>query len=579
MSMRSRRTVLAVIALVAVATGPVFAADPPEARAPVHVTKPDLDPQRTYSAPFLLANPDNPKQVVGAYLEFRTKRCGLIRSTDGGQTWRLLDASPTHASYPFCEANNSNIFQAPLAWGGDNTIYMAMVAWDTQDTRQKVGVQLARSTDLGDSWTTTIVRDARATQDPTQETDRPVTAVAVEPRSGDNDVVYVTWRRSLVNQPPGSSAVAQPMVAVSTDGGRTFAEPVSAVADTFAAEPLRTQAISAATTSTTTPGATTTTVPAGSLAERPNQAVNFGGSNPGLTVDGDGNVYVAWKSATANVNPSPPSGIFLSKSEDRGKTWKVTQVQPFRWENSFNFLQPWVVWSPKGGSAGTLHMVHEGTDKPEVNAYANVFYLRSTDGGATWSQPKILPDDDPRNQNGKYIPFIDVAPNGRVDVVWWDTRDDPGIRANDVYYTYSTDNGETWAKNIRMTDQTIDRRLGVWGNNFDQSSPPSLVSTNAYALIGWDDTRFSLGEEGTVRIEDPVTGGVGIGGGVQDIFVAAVQFEAIGGGASKTAKIVLAGAAGLVGVGLALVVAALLSRRRNAPAAVAPSSQPRAGVG
>jgi hypothetical protein len=561
---RTRGLALAGALSVLATAGPTAAADPPQLVAPVNVTKPDLDPQRTYSAPFLLANPDNPEQVVGGYLEFRTKRCGLVRSTDGGQTWRLLDASPTLPSYPFCEANNSNIFQTPLAWGRNNTLYMAMVAWDTQDTRQKVSVQLARSTDLGDTWDTTLVRDARPTQPPNQETNRPVTVVAVDSKSGRDDIVYVTYRRSLVDQPTGSSAPPQPMVSVSTDGGRTFADPVSAVGDTFAAEALRTQAIGATTTTTTPPGvtATTTTVPPNSLAATPNQAANFGGSNSGLTVDDDGNVYLAWKSASANITPTPPSGIFLSKSTDKGKTWTATQVQPFRYENGSNFLQPYIVWSPKGGASGTLHMVTEGTTRPGISGLSTIFYLRSTDGGRTWTEPKVLPDDDPARMNGKFIPNITTAPNGRVDVAWWDTRDDPGLRANDVYYAYSTDNGTTWSKNIRITDQSIDRRLGVWANNFDQSSPPSLMSTNAYALVGWDDTRFSLNDDGKVQLADP-SATLGFGAGVQDIFVSAVQFQELGGGTSPVAKLMLAGALGLLAVGIALAIASFVFKRRG----------------
>jgi len=564
--MNARRITQLTVAAALVATagvGPAIAAGPPQLVKPVNITKPDLDPQRTYSAPFLLANPSKPEQVVGGYLEFRTKRCGLVRSLDAGQTWKLLDASPTLKSYPFCEANNSNIFQAPLAWGRNDTLYMAMVAWDTQDSRQKVSVQLARSTDLGESWTTTLVRDARPTQDPKQETNRPVTVVAVDSKSGSEDIVYVTYRRSVVNQSPGNSVVSQPMVAVSTDGGKTFGEPVSAVGDALAADGPRTQAISATTIAATASSTTTTTAPAGSLAEKPNQAANFGGSNAGLTLDNKGAVYVGWKSTTANVSPSAPSAIYVSKSTDRGKTWTPTQVQPFRYENGSTFLQPFIKWSPEGGSAGTLHMVTEGSTRPELNAYATIFYLRSTDGGKTWTAPKVLADDDPKNLNGKYIPNISLAPNGRVDVAWWDTRDDPGIRSNDVYYTYSTDNGTTWAKNIRITDQTIDRRLGVWANNFDQSSPPSLASTNAYALVGWDDTRFSLNDKGTVQLADPSVGPVGIGGGVQDMFVSAVQFQTLAGGTSKTVKIILGGAIGLLAVGLILTVVALGSRRRR----------------
>lgn len=180
---------------------------------------------------------------------------------------------------------------------------------------------------------------------------------------------------------------------------------------------------------------------------------------------------------------------------------------------------------------------------------------------------------------GKFIPMLSVAPNGRLDAAWWDTRDDPGIRANDVYYAYSEDDGETWSKNIRVTDQPIDRRYGVYGNNFDQNSPPALVSTNQFAFLGWDDTRFSTGEEGQIVLESPISS-QGIGGGVQDIFVSAVQFEKIGANTSKTAQIVLAGVVGLLAVGLILLAAGLIGRKGKDPeSASAPSGKAQAGVG
>ncbi|MDP1803631.1 MAG: sialidase family protein, partial [Acidimicrobiales bacterium] len=195
-----------------------------------------------------------------------------------------------------------------------------------------------------------------------------------------------------------------------------------------------------------------------------------------------------------------------------------------------------------------------------LTGYADVGYIRSTDGGATWSEPRSIADDDPNNMQGKFLPILSAAPNGRLDAAWWDTRDDPGIRSNDVYYAYSEDDGQTWSKNIRVSDQTIDRRYGVYGNNFDQNAPPALTSTNQFAFLGWDDTRHSTGEDGQVRLESPV-GDQGIGAGVQDMYVAGVQFEEIGAGTSRTAQIVLAGVVGLLAVGLILLGVGMLGRR------------------
>ena len=80
---------------------------------------------------------------------------------------------------------------------------------------------------------------------------------------------------------------------------------------------------------------------------------------------------------------------------------------------------------------------------------------------------------------------------------------------------------------------------------------PEAVSSNAFALFGWDDTRNAKRGE--------------IGAGTQDLFTAAAQYKAVSAGTSRALKIVLAAVAGLVLVGLVLFVAALGARRRSVP--------------
>ncbi|HEX6595572.1 MAG TPA: sialidase family protein, partial [Acidimicrobiales bacterium] len=339
-------------------------------------------------------------------------------------------------------------------------------------------------------------------------------------------------------------------------GGRTWGEPVQLPGTIFGNQAVRDQALTARTTTTVGANAsttTTTTPPAGSRASEPNQAVNFGGFQPVVTVGNDGAVYAIWPSTTSNISPSPPAGIFVSKSTDKGRTWQTSQAVPFDYKNG-TFVQ--MAWTEEGGSQGTLHAVWEYKEQPEVGGYSDIYYIRSTDGGATWSQPRNITDDRPQDYFGQYYPNITVAPNGRIDVVFYDTRFDPGLRSNDVVYTYSTDNGETWSRNERISDQSIDRRIGVWGFNYDITSPPSLASADEFAIIGWDDPRFS----------DPSVGdNLAVGGGLQDIFVANAQFEAIGGGASKVAKMIVAGVVGLLAVGLILLVVAMAARSSSGP--------------
>jgi hypothetical protein len=565
-----RRLALLGVAGITLAQGTAMAATPVRLTQPVNATKADQNPDRTYSAPYLVVDPTNQLNVVGSYIDLRTRRCGVIRSTDGGQTWKQLDASPAAAAYPSCLSTSRNIFMAPAAFGRDGTLYVASPGWDIQDRAQSGGnssIQLARSTDLGNSWQTTLVRDNRGKQNDQLESARPVGGVAVDTKTGSDDIVYVAYSFSTPGVTAPNANPGKVAVAVSTNGGRSFGPPVVVSDSAWTDQALRAKAISAVAPTTTVPNATTTTTtipPAGSRAAQPNQAANFGSSSPTITTDNKGDVYVYWQSSTANITPSPMTGLFVAKSTDHGKTWTSTQVAPFdRGAGTLGRL----AWTKEGGADGTLHLVLQVAENPDVNGSGAIYYTQSTDGGKTWSQRKRISDGDPTVSS--LIPNISVAPNGRIDVDWWDTRDDPGVRGNDVYYSYSTDNGKTWSKNIRITDQSDSRLYGVWGTNFDMTSPPGIASTNNYAIFSWDDTRNT-----DTSFKDAAT----TGGGVSDIFTADAQFAAVGAGSSKAAKVVLAGVAGLVAVGLVLLVVALASRRRAGPpkpskaAAKAPAS-------
>ncbi|MDQ2826144.1 MAG: exo-alpha-sialidase [Actinomycetota bacterium] len=536
------------------------AAGPPALIKPVQATKVDLDPGRLYSSPALAVDPTNPLRIVGGYADLRTRRCGVVRSVDGGQTWVRPDASPDTADFPFCSQSQGGVIQAPVAFGGGGMLYMALNGWGAEEAARTGGaVLLARSADLGDSWDTVVVHSARGKTGDAAENTRPVQSIAVERRSGKDDAVYLTYALSRPGLAAPNAAPASPMVAVSHDGGRTFAES-NLVGNIFEPQAVRDQALGAVTTTTAAPGATTTTttVPAaGSKAAQPNQAANFGaaGTRNGMVarVDSKGTAYVMWPTGTANITPSPPGGLALSKSTDGGKTWSSALAIPFSYDNATGgpaSAYPQLAISP----AGTLHIVYNRNPTPELAGASEVYERFSSDGGTTWSPPKVLSDDDPKNFGGQYFPNLSIAPNGRIDIAWWDTRDKQGMRATDVYYTYSTDDGRTWSKNQRITDQSVDRRLGIWGNNYDIASQPGVASTNAYAVFGWDDTRNS---------DKSVQDNTSVGGGLQDVYLAAAQFEAIGGGgSSRTAKVVLAGALGLLVVGVAVLLAAMATRRR-----------------
>lgn len=530
-----KRSLLSLVAAAAVAVvgSPVGAQSgggtAPTITKPVQLTGGDTVPTRTYGTPMIAVDPEDPDHVVAAGAEFRSRRCGLTRSTDGGQTWAQLEVSPLPKEYPFCFITETGVYQALVAFGRNHTLYYASPGWDVADSlsdwpfpqgggwRGNVTVVLSKSTDLGDSWTSTIVRPSRGRTGAELENNRPVTGLAVD-TSGPEDIVYVGWAQVYQDR---KTAV----VAASLDAGKTFGEPVNVAAGYLQDEAVRLEL--------------------GRAAGRPTaptlNALDI--TWPVLTVDGKGTLHAVWH---ARGRPGPPvddSATYLSRSIDRGKTFTVAKIG----EPSNTFINAVIAWSPMGGPDGTLHLAYHSTTARKVEFEYDVFYRRSADGGVTWSDEKTLNDDDPSDLFVQVHPNMTLAPDGRIDVAWWDFRNDTGNFANDVYMTSSPDNGITWTKNLRVTDQSVNRRIGPWFGNADIRQPPGLVSRDEYTLVVWDDTRN--GDEVTQS---------------QDLYASAVQYEALGGGASSAAKYALAGVIGFSAVALGLVAVAASTRQRRA---------------
>jgi len=120
--------------------------------------------------------------------------------------------------------------------------------------------------------------------------------------------------------------------------------------------------------------------------------------------------------------------------------------------------QAWVAvdnsTGPNRGNVYALSTVARWNGDP-----ADVMFARSTDGGVTWSDPIRLNDDPAGNYAWQWFGTMSVAPNGRIDVIFNDTRHDPTAAFSELYYTNSVDGGETWSTNIPVS-QPFNHSLG-----------------------------------------------------------------------------------------------------------------------
>lgn len=435
---------------------------------------------RTYTPAAVLIDPGNSMHMYAATVELRSRRCGFSRSRDGGRTWSAA-TSPSPASYPLCSHTVPFMPMGALAVGRTGTIYYLHRAWSHQDDGAvpNSSVFVARSEDGGDTWSTTAVRDARGGEAPDNEINFP-TDIAVDTR-GAADIVYVSWTTTyptaLPKRPP------KPTLSVSSDGGQSFAAPID-ITGSFFESPANL---------------------GGDIPEPLRRKEHFGGAIPYLALDDRGVLAVSWVRRTANVDPAEGHPRYLSRSHDRGRTFTVTQMAPASpLSNAGAVLE----WSAGGGSAGTLHSVYE--DKiGALQGDRDVHYRRSTDDGRTWSEPTVLNDDDPTQLFSQFLPAIVAAPNGRLDVTWWDSRRAAGQYGNDVYYTHSDDAGRSWSANAALSDRSVDRSFGSWVDNFGNARQAAAVaSSEATTVVLWDDTRL-----GTATSP------------VQDLYSAVVQYE------------------------------------------------------
>ena len=81
----------------------------------------------------------------------------------------------------------------------------------------------------------------------------------------------------------------------------------------------------------------------------------------------------------------------------------------------------------------------------------DVMFVRSTDGGLTFSAPHRINDDPINHNKWHWFGTLAVAPNGRIDSVWLDSRHAANNTDSQLFYSFSTDGGVTWAPNIAVS--------------------------------------------------------------------------------------------------------------------------------
>ncbi|KPJ68617.1 hypothetical protein AMJ44_05965, partial [candidate division WOR-1 bacterium DG_54_3] len=128
-----------------------------------------------------------------------------------------------------------------------------------------------------------------------------------------------------------------------------------------------------------------------------------------------------------------------------------------------------------GPHRGNIYLAVPDGVTEEGNSPSDIVFIKSTDGGDTWSEPVRVNDDPEGPPVYQFHPWMFVNQEGVIIIFFYDQRNDtPDYRKFDSYISFSFDGGETFTTNYRVSNVSSDPGHALTNIDKDDSyQPPS----------------------------------------------------------------------------------------------------------
>jgi len=362
--------------------------------------------------PSIFINPKNPNNIVaGSVLKY------AHHSFDGGKTWKTQMLSSELGVYgdPCITADNKgNFYYFHLANPGGK-------GWGSKNFLNQMVVQ--KSNDGGKTWT-----DGTGIGKHEQPKQQDKEWAVVNPF---NDEIYLTWTEFDKYGSKNKNHKSRILFSKSVDEGKTWS-------------------------------ATTT------LSEIEGNAIDNSKTVEGAVpaVGTKGEIYVSW---------SLNNKIYFDRSEDGGKTWLKKDIiasnQPKGWDfkipgfSRVNGMPVTCVDLSDNKYNGTIYINY--SDQRNGTDDTDIFLVKSTDNGSTWSNPLRVNTD--KTKTHQFFTWMSVDPKtGYIYIVFYD-RSKYSDTQTDVVLAVSKDGGATFI-NTTISEKPFTPYFGVFFGDYNNIS-------------------------------------------------------------------------------------------------------------
>jgi hypothetical protein len=434
----------------------------------------DTNPPMPQNETSVAYNTRNPMVAVAAANDYVSGGVAVMRTADGGRTWRTVRVTPQFAgTRDFCTGGDPAVAYSRR----DRAFYISQLCFFRALPFSEIHV--FKSVDNGATWTpgrqaaraASNFDYASGTVDESIFNDKEYIAVDNTPTSPHYGRLYVTYTKFHIAA-DGSSDYC-PIQLSYTDSVPT-ADPSQTV---FNQTPVVPDA----------PGA-------GGVGESANQF-----SVP--EVERDGTLDIGY--ALEECNTSIDHGFRFQKSTDGGASFLPSPVhvdKPGQFVDNpdpGDLLPPTVFRAPNTLSidynrkTGTLTYLYQNFINGAVSG-ADISVQRSHDGGLTWTDARFLSTQaggDPA-RNDQFFPWADSSPNGNLYAIWFDRRRDPANHDIDTWQAVSTNDGRSW-RTFRISTRSWDPDKGFFASGAFIGDYNGIAASNRVVYPVWTDGRNS----------------------------------------------------------------------------------------